>query len=46
MEKKLYNQPTMNVTALMPTTSICASVGNGGGTDSLTPPGSGGIDGD
>ena len=29
MEKKLYNQPTMNVTALMPTTIVCASVGKG-----------------
>ena len=38
--KKIYNQPSMDVTALMPTTIICASVTEGaGGTGGL---GSGG----
>ena len=28
-KKKIYNQPQMQVTALMPTTIICASIGKG-----------------
>ena len=30
MKKKLYNQPQMQVTALMPTTIVCVSAGYGG----------------
>ena len=36
MEKKLYNQPTMVVTAMMPTAIICASITPGGDADPET----------
>ena len=36
--KKLYNQPSMEVMALMPTTIICASITAGPGIGSGDPP--------
>ena len=30
MEKKLYNQPSTEVSVMMPTAIICASITNGG----------------
>ena len=43
---KMYKQPSTEVAAMRPTTIICASITNGGGTDNLTPPGGGDIDND
>ena len=46
MKKKLYNQPEIFISSMMPTTIICASITPGGNTDNLTPPGGGDINND
>jgi hypothetical protein len=46
MKKKVYNQPYIMISEIMPATIICVSVTNGGSTSNIpTPPGSD-IDGD